>query len=103
MAEVKRLYAGSPGISNGTLFTATTGRKTVIKEIVICNTNAAAKHITLKTGTATSGIPILSSRVIPANDVVILALSTVLDAGQVLEGQQETASAISITVSGHEI
>lgn len=99
MAATKKLYNGKPGTTSATLATAASGVKTIVKEVTLANTTAAAATITI----AFDGTEVLASKTVPANDTIILALSSVLDAGDLITGSQATASAIAVTISGVEV
>ena len=102
----KRFYHAQPGTSNGTLFTAAAGKTTVVKEIVISNTTGTAATVTLNVvpvaGSATAANRIVAAKSIPANDLVVIALSLVMNENETLQGLQGTSGAITVTVSGVE-
>lgn len=94
----KLMYNGTLGISGAILYTAPASGA-IVKEIIVCNrTNAdATANLTYNGQTY-----ILPARMIPANDTLILALSTVIPASATIQGAAGTTSAIDVIISGVE-
>ena len=85
------------------LYTVPASTGTIIKEVVISNTSTSAVPVTLRaagTGVANTLFPATS---VPANSTVVLALSTVLAAGETITGGAATASVVGVTISGVEV
>lgn len=101
----QRIYGpAQPNTAPTDLYTVPTGAKTVVKEIILANTTGSAATIILAVvASADTGLPaakqIVPSISVPANKTVVLPLSLVLNAGDILRGQQGTAGAITVTVS----
>lgn len=104
--EAKRFYQGSPATTATTVYTVPVEKTAIVKEIVICNTTGNDASVTLSVvpsgGSAGAGNRLLAGKVVPANDLVVLALSTVMSAGDFISVQQATANALVLTISGVE-
>lgn len=96
---LKKLYRGQPGTANATLYTVPASTKTIIKSVTIANTSASAATITLKAG----GQVFVPGMSIDANSIVVINDVGILEAGELIEGLQGTASAISVWISGMEV
>lgn len=104
--DAKRFYQGAPGTSASTVYTVPEEKTAIVKEIVVCNTTASDANVTLsvvpKEGAAGASNRLLAGKTIPANDLVVLALSTVMAEGDFISVQQGTNSACVFTISGVE-
>lgn len=104
--EAKRLYQGVPDTTAETAYTVPEGKTAIVKEIVVCNTTSSDASVTLSVvpegDAAGAGNRLLATKEIPANDLVVLALSTVMAEGDFISVQQGTSSALTVTISGVE-
>jgi ATP-dependent protease ClpP protease subunit len=102
-----RLYIGQPGTSNTTLYTVPSGKKAIIKQILLANTSASSVTITIylvpSGGTAGAGNMIVSDITVNAKTVVTIDMAQVMNAGDFLVGVQSTSGAITVTISGVEV
>lgn len=102
-----RYYLGQPGTTDTVLATipSTAGSYGIIKEILLINTTATAVAVTLGVNGTAAANQIVNVSV-PGNgagstaNLVALALSTVLNAGDTIHGLQGTASAVTVEISG---
>lgn len=100
MAAVpKKLYANKPSTGNTTLYTVPANTKTIIKNILICNTSALAAIITV----SAAGQNIISGMRVDPNDTVSMDISLVMETSDTLTASQGTSGAISLYVSGVEV
>ena len=84
-----------------TLYTVPTGQKVIVKELLICNTDSAARAVTLYFGTGSAvANTILDALSFAAGETKFIELSTVLVAGDMIKGGASTASVVSIVASG---
>lgn len=101
----KRLYGPTqPATTNAVIYTVPASTYTIIKEIIVTNTTATAALISIAiNGTAaTAANCILEQKSVPADNVEVYALSTVLNAADTLQALQGTTSALTVTLSGTE-
>lgn len=110
----KKLFKGTVTATAGggsatTLYTNPSGTKTIITQIVLSSTNAAAQRVTVSlvdasggsAGTEAAADRLISNLSIPAYDVIIKDVKWVLeDANDTIQAFQETASAINIGIYG---
>lgn len=104
---IKKMYQGQPSTSIGTHYTVPASTKSIIKQIVICNTTAATAtvtiHVVANGGSNTAANMITNALPVGANDTITLDLSVVMDtAGDTIRALQGTSSAITLTISGVE-
>jgi hypothetical protein len=99
----KVLFYGKPGTTDGDLTTGPgTGKTWLCKAIWLCNTNVAAKTVTLKHYIdADSTITLLKDHSIAANDTEIVG-PFIMQNGQKIIAAQETADAIEVIAYGLE-
>lgn len=85
-----------------TTLLATAAVKTMIKEILLNNTSAAAVPVTLFAGPTGAGVAetIFPTTLVPANGQAIVTLSTVLNATDVIKGGAGTDAVIGCSISG---
>jgi subtilase family serine protease len=87
------------------LYTVPAGNTAVVKEIIVAN-NTGNNNATITLSIVPSGQTagplnrICAGKVVPANDVVVFALSTVMNAGDFISGLQGTNGALTVTISG---
>ena len=89
------------GTSSTTLFTVPSGHQYAIKQIVVCNTDGVERWIKLAVGATTTVENCFVFQLpIAAYDTVVLDTALVLEAGQTLQGSSDTASKVTVTVTG---
>jgi hypothetical protein len=106
IASPKQLYSGSPTTTLTTIYTAPGASANVtspsatayIKEVIVCNTTAAAISATI----SIPGGYLLNGTLIPANDTKVLSLNTYLIAYGILQSSA-TAIGLYVTISGVEV
>lgn len=108
MITAKRLVAGSALTAVlATYYTVPAATTTIIKEILFCNTDTAARtvaaHIIPSAGSALVANQIFQDTVLQAGETKIFSLSQVLPAGSFLQALASVAAVVSITASGVEI
>jgi hypothetical protein len=98
-----RLYGpAQPGTSNDTLYTAATAGGAVIRNIHVANGTAlwAAFSLSINGTSATAANCFYVNFMVPPYGIHDASVSIPLANGDTLQGHQETASALTITVSG---
>lgn len=83
-----------------TLYTVPAATTAIVKEVLIANTDSAARTVTIRaggSGVANTLIPTVS---VPANTSVVFSLSTVLPTGTVISGGASVGSVVGVTISG---
>src|SRR5437870_2744836 len=101
----KRMYFGTPGITDATAYTAPSATPAaIVKQIMMTNTTATAATLSIGlNGTAaTAANQIVAAVSVPASGVITLDLSLVLITGETLHILQGTASALNVIISGVE-
>ena len=85
-----------------TVFTVPTGRQWAVKQIVICNTDGVERLVTLSYNatSATAGNCFVYRLPIAASDTIVLDTAFIFEAGQTLRGLSDTASKVTVTVTG---
>ena len=87
-----------------TLYTVPASTKTIVKEIILCNTDTVARTVTIYFGGGSAaGNTILSAYSLAAGQTIFLTLSTVLVATNTIKGGASAASVVSCTISGIEV
>jgi hypothetical protein len=93
------------GTSTVALYTVGTGIRSIVKEMILCNTNNSAVAVTVYYyaygGTEAKGT-ILSAVSLAAGETKMLSLSSVLNAGDKITGFAGIADKVSIYISGIE-
>lgn len=86
------------------LYTVPAATATIVKEILLCNTDSAACTVTLQAG-GTTGVAdrILSAVSLAAGETKFVSLSTVLSTGQTITGGASSASVVGCKISGVEV
>ncbi len=95
-----RIYGpAQPGTTNATLYTAS--GNVVVKEILLSNTSASAATVTLAINAAatTAANQIVPALSVPANSIIILAVSIPLVNTDTIQGLQGTSAAVTVTIS----
>lgn len=95
----KKLYAGTPGTTSTTLYTAPASTKTIVKSVVIGNTTGTNATLTVNF----AGIGLINAYSVAPNDTVVIDLSLVLETGETITALQGTSSALNVHVSGVEV
>lgn len=103
----KKLYWGTPGTTETTLYTVPGGTVSLVKEIVLTNVTNTAATVSLSIvnsgGAAANGNRIVGAKSIPANDLVIIACNEHMDTGDFISGLQGTSGAINVRICGVEV
>lgn len=90
-----------------TQYTAPASTKTIVKEIVVCNTTASVVtlDVALVPNAGSAGVTnqIIAGHNIPANTTVTYTYSQVLATGAFISAKAGTGSALTVTISGVEI
>lgn len=83
------------------LYTVPASTKALVKEIVLANTSTSAVPVTISAG-ASTGVAdrIVPATPIPGNGTVVLALNTVLNAGDTITGGAATGAVVGCSISG---
>ena len=99
----KVLFYGIPGTADGDLTTGpATGKTWLCRSIWLCNTNVAAKTVTLKHYIyATHTVTLLKDHSIAANDTEIVG-PFIMQNGHKIIASQETENAIEVIAYGLE-
>lgn len=86
------------------LSTIAASTKYIVKEILLCNTDTAARTVTIYIGSATSvANTILDEVSIAAGETKFISLSTVLVTGDAIKGGASAGSVVSCTISGVKV
>ena len=83
-----------------TLFTVPTGQQYTIKQIVICNTDGVDRTITIGIGGVTAALASIYLLPISFFDTIVMDTGLVLEAGETLRACSDTASKVTVTVTG---
>lgn len=99
-----RFYQGQPGTGETTLYTVPAGRSVILKHIMVTNTTGSAATFTLSL-VPSGGSPAASNRLyvatsVPANGLISLILSQVMNQGDFLSALQPTTNALTMHISG---
>ena len=92
--------------ANTTLYTTPASTKTIVKEILLCNTDTVARTVTIKAGASpATGVSatLLSALSLSAGETKFISLSTVLEPGHLITGSASTGAVVSCTISGVEV
>lgn len=96
----KRLCSGTLSGSEATLYTVPAGTYTIIKALTLCNKTSAAVPATL----SLDGIEVICQHDIAAYDTITIPfMDQILEAGELIQGSAESASAINYYISGKEV
>ena len=91
------------GTTTTTLFTVSSSRVAVVKQIIVTNTDSVDRTFSLAVGTAaTAGNRLFSTLPIGANDTLVFDTALVLAATETLQGLADTASKVNVTAIGWE-
>ena len=89
-----------------TLYTTPASTKTIVNEILLCNTDTSARTVTLRAGASpatAASATILSALSLAAGETKFITLSTVLETGHLITGGASMGSVVSCTISGVEV
>lgn len=101
----KKLYTGQPGTGDTLLYTAPAGGA-IIKSVSVTNTTTGALGVTIgwaAGGTLAAANHFLSDKNVPANDTIDYEVSHVLGNGETIRALQDSATGITVHISGVEI
>lgn len=105
--SVVRLSQNQLTTSFVTQYTAPASTKTIVKEIVVCNTTAGPITLDLalvpNAGSAGVANQIISGHSIPASTTVTYTYSQVLATGAFISAKASAATSLTVTISGVEI
>jgi hypothetical protein len=104
----KQLTAGTAlTASLVTEYTVPAATTTILKEIILCNTDSVVRtvtaHVIAPAGTAGVLNTIVNAMSIQPNETKILSLSTVMPTGSFIQAVASSAAVVSINASGVEI
>lgn len=102
---VKKLsHSALTATTTTTLYTVPASTTTIIKEILLCNTDTSARTVTIQAG-STTGVAdrILSALSLAPGETKILSLSTVLLTTETITGGASVTSVVSCLISGVEV
>lgn len=106
MATSKKLFAPTQlGTTAGTLYTVPASSKTLVKRLIVHNTDTAAHSITLylvPNGGAAGPSNQVVKHSIDAEDYAVFDLDQVLEEGDTIQALADTASVLTIHGSGIE-
>lgn len=111
---LKRFYTGQPSSTAiDTLYTVPSDTKSLIKDILACNTSTGTRYLSLHAvpatstgglGTAGSSNAIFYNTPIDANDTISLSVSLALDSSNdTIQASQSTSADITLFISGLEV
>ncbi len=92
-------------VATAVLYTVPAGTRSIVKEIILCNTHTVAITVTmnyLKSGGTLAKGTILSAVSLAAGETKQLSLSSVLDVGDAVKGLASVADKITVSISGIE-
>lgn len=93
----KRLYGpAAQATSATTRYTVPASTKTIIRQILVCNTASASATITISIGTDAAGTRLFDAAAVPAKSTLDIQGFIVMDAAEVM---QVTASATTVTLA----
>lgn len=96
------LYTGQPGTGDTLLYTAPAGGA-IIKSVTLTNTTGGALGITIgwpAGGALAAATHFVSDKVVPANDTIDYEVSHVLGNGATIRALQDSATGITVHISG---
>lgn len=83
-----------------TIYTTPVSSSTILKEIIIANTDSATRQVTLRIGGSGVANTILPAIKVNANTITVISLSTVIPANTVISGGADVAGVVGVTLSG---
>ena len=102
--SIKSLADGQLANSKGTIYTTPASTETIIKSIILVNTNTSSETVNLyfKASGGTSRRLIPKNTSLPASNSLIMDDLVTLEAADILEGDTTTASKVDFVISGVE-
>ena len=100
-----RFYSGQPGTADTLLATVTAGKSWIVKQVILTNTDAVAKRVTVgfPSGAALAAANhVISDVTLNGKGFVVVDMSIPLTAGETIRGLQETDTAITVKIVGVE-
>lgn len=88
----------SVGTSPQEVYITPENTKTIVKEMIICNTTSAPITVWIQYG----GLDIIYNKSIPANETYIINLHSILESGMRIEGSSSSTGATAY-ISGIEV
>lgn len=87
-----------------TLYTVPAATTTIIKEILLCNTDTVSRNVTIYAGNGTGvAQTILSAYPVGPGETKAIELSTVISAAYTIKGGASTTAVVSCAISGTEV
>jgi len=103
LAAIKSLADGQLADSKGTIYTSPASTQTIVKSIILVNTNSSAEAVNIyfkaSGGTSRQITPVDKSLAASAKTEV-LEKDLTLEAADILEGDTTTASKVDFVISG---
>lgn len=90
-----RLVSGALGTAYGTVYTVAAGKTVILKQAIVANTTGAAINVTI----AIAGSYLLNTVSIPANSSLVIPLTQVIVATEVISANG-SAAGLHLTISG---
>lgn len=92
------------GTTTTTIFTVTTNYQWAVKQIIVCNTDAQDRLVTLAydATAATASNCFVYRLPVAAYDTVVLDTALVFESGDTLQGLSDTGSVVTVSVTGWE-
>lgn len=94
----RRLYRGALTGANATLYAVPSGRSAQVVDIQMCNTDAAARTVTLRLG----GQSLFSAVSLAAGETLSWSGVQVLHDGELVEGSASAAGVVAVHITGAE-
>jgi len=106
-STVKQLAQVALAGTSAVLYTVPSATSTIVKNIVLCNTNSVAVPVTLNL-VPSAGSPAVANTIVSAlslapGETKVIYLSTVIPTGATIRGFAGTAAVVSATISGVEV
>jgi hypothetical protein len=87
-----------------TLYTVPASTESIVKEVLLCNTDTVSRDVTIYMGDGTAAKnTILKELTVSAGETKFIALSTQLLTTETISGGASSASVVSCTITGVEI
>jgi hypothetical protein len=104
MADTLKRLAGPAALSTSaaTIYTVPASTTTTIRHLHVCNETAGAVLLTVSIGIDGAGTRLFKAKSIAANDVLDWPCLVVLTAAEVVQAFADTATAVTIILSGVE-
>lgn len=107
MALIQKRLGGPSQLtaSSATYYTVPASTTTIVKQIILTNTTASAKTVTVRlytSGTENNTFDILSAVAIAANETITFNCSMVMAATETIKALASSATSVNITIFGIE-